>query len=63
MKTKYIILAGFIPIVIVLFFAVWNLILKGLSEKSDITILISVSAIGFIIVATGLIVKFILKKS
>ena len=61
-KNKYILISGMIPISFLLYWFVSELILKGLSEKSDITMVLSVTAIGIIIVAIGFTIKFFTKK-
>jgi hypothetical protein len=60
-KGKHILLSGLIPIILLIFWFIWGLILDGLSEKSDITVILSVLAIGFIIVVIGFTIKFLIK--
>lgn len=62
MKNKYILLAGLIPLIVILIGMIWGLILKGFTESSDITVIISTSATGVLIVAFLFTIKHILTK-
>ena len=62
MKNWHIILAGFIPVTLVILFYIWGLILDGFTEASDITPVLAAIATGGLLVALGFIIKFIIQK-